>query len=122
LFVQRVISADASGAPLISGCESISDIQTKYPGMKVLPNSVMMQYSAEATREGYYDDTITSGLTDLPTMCKFLQFHGDIYRGDKASLSAIGTGVDILGRFALPITNTRRWLSVMVSKRLLPSH
>jgi hypothetical protein len=90
-------TADANGALLISGCESISDIQTKYPGMNVLPNSVMMEYSAEGTREGYYDDTITSGLTDLATMCKFLQFHGDIYAGDQASLTAIGTGVDILG-------------------------
>jgi hypothetical protein len=90
-------ATDASGALLISGCESISDIQTKYPGMNVLPNSVMMEYSAEGTREGYYDDTITSGLTDLATMCKFLQFHGDIYTGDQASLTAIGTGVDILG-------------------------
>ena len=90
-------ATDASGALLISGCESISDIQTKYPGMNVLPNSVMMEYSAEGTREGYYDDTITSGLTDLPTMCKFLQFYGDIYNGDQASLTAIGTGVDMLG-------------------------
>lgn len=90
-------TADASGALLIRGCESISDIQTKYPGINLAPNSVMMEYSAEATREGYYDSTITSGLTDLPTMCKFLQFHGDLYDGDKASLKAVGTGVDILG-------------------------
>jgi hypothetical protein len=90
-------ATDANGALLISGCESISDIQAKYPGMDVLPNTVMMEYSAEGTREGYYDDTITSGLTDLATMCKFLQFHGDIYAGDQASLTAIGTGVDILG-------------------------
>ena len=90
-------ATDASGALLISGCESISDIQTKYPGMDVLPNTVMMQYSAEATREGYYDSTVGSGLSDLATMCKFLQFHGDVYSGDQVSLATIGTGVDILG-------------------------
>lgn len=90
-------AVDASGTPLIRGCESITDIQSKYPGMDVLPNTVMMEYSAEATREGYYDSTITSGLSDLPTMCKFLQFHGDLYNGDQASLAAVGTGVDVLG-------------------------
>jgi hypothetical protein len=90
-------ATDATGTPLIRGCESITDIQSKYPGMDVLPNTVMMEYSAEATREGYYDSTITSGLSDLPTMCKFLQFHGDLYNGDQASLTAVGTGVDVLG-------------------------
>jgi hypothetical protein len=90
-------ATDANGALLISGCESISDIQAKYPGMDVLPNTVMMEYSAEATREGYYDSTVGSGLSDLETMCKFLQFHGDVYSGDQVSLATIGTGVDILG-------------------------
>lgn len=90
-------ATDASGALLIEGCESINDIQAKYPGMDVLPNTVMMQYSAEATREGYYDSTVGSGLSDLATMCKFLQFHGDVYSGDQVSLATIGTGVDILG-------------------------
>lgn len=108
-------ATDASGAPLISGCESTSDIMAKYPDMKVVPNSVMMEYSAEGTREGYYDDTITSGLTDLPTMCNFLQYHGDIYNGDQASLTAIGTGIDILG----PICATdSAYTQVAVSDRL----
>ena len=91
------ITGGSRGDLLVSGCESISDIQTKYPGMNVLPNSVMMEYSADTEREGYYDDEVLSALTDLATMCKFLQFHGDIYAGDQASLTAIGTGVDILG-------------------------
>ena len=30
-------------------------------------------------------------------MCKFLQFHGDLSNGDQASLTAVGTGVDVLG-------------------------
>jgi hypothetical protein len=108
-------ATDASGALLVSGCESISDIQTKYPGMNVLPNSVMMEYSAEGTREGYYDDTITSGLTDLPTMCKFLQFYGDIYNGDQASLTAIGTGVDMLGAIC---ATDNEYIQVAVSDSL----
>lgn len=90
-------ATDANGTPLIRECVSITDIQAAYPGMDVLPNTVMMQYSAEATREGYYDSAIGSGLSDLPTMCKFLQYHGDLYAGDQASLTAVGTGVDILG-------------------------
>lgn len=88
---------DANGIVLIRDCVSVTDIQAAYPGMDVLPNTVMMQYSADATREGYYDSTIGSGLSDLPTMCKFLQYHGDLYAGDTASLTAVGTGVDILG-------------------------
>jgi len=91
------ITGGSRGDLLVSGCESISDIQTKYPGMNVLPNSVMMEYSADTEREGYYDDEVLSALTDLATMCKFLQFHGDIYVGDQTVLAGIGTGVDMLG-------------------------
>ena len=30
-------------------------------------------------------------------MCKFLSFHGDLSNGDQTSLTAVGTGVDVLG-------------------------